>query len=46
MHDVQKPPKRRRPKSRWSWLTRPGTIRIAFLLVRLVAVIAKVIDKF
>jgi hypothetical protein len=44
--DVQKPPKRRVLKSRWSWLTRPGTIRLAFALVRLVSEIAKVMDKF
>lgn len=44
--DVQKPPRRRVLKSRWSWLTRPGTIRLAFALVRLVSEIAKVIDKF
>jgi hypothetical protein len=44
--DVQKPPKRRALKSLRSWLTRPGTIRLAFALVRLVADIAKVIDKF
>ena len=45
-HDVQKPLKRRSLKSQWSWLTRPGTIRLAFALVRLVAEIAKVIGKF
>ena len=44
--DVQKPPRGRVLKSRWSWLTRPGTIRLAVALVRLVTVIAKVIDKF
>jgi len=44
--DVQKPPKRRALKSRWSWLTRPGTIRLAFALVRLVSEIVKVMDKF
>jgi hypothetical protein len=44
-YDVQKPPKRRALRNRWSWLTRPGTIRLAFSLVRLVAEIAKVIDK-
>jgi len=46
MFDVQKPPKRWGSKSRWSWLTRPSTIKLAFVLVRLVAEIAKVIDKF
>lgn len=44
--DVQKPPKRRALKNRWSWLTRPGTIRLAFALVRLVSEIAKVMNKF
>ena len=44
--DVQKPPKRRALKSRWSWLMRPRTIRLAFALVRLVSEIAKLIDKF
>lgn len=44
--DVQKPHKRRALKSRWSWLTRPSTIRLAFALVRLVSEIAKVMDKF
>ena len=44
--DVQKPPKRRALKSRWSWLTHPGTIRLAFALVRLVSEIAKVMDRF
>jgi len=43
--DVQKPPRRRALKSRWSWLTHPGTFRLAVALVRLVTVIAKVIDK-
>lgn len=43
--DVQKPPRRWALKSRWSWLTRPGTFRLAIALVRLVTVIAKVIDK-
>lgn len=46
MLDVQKPPKRRGLKSRLSWLTRPGTIRLAIALVRLVTEIAKVIDRF
>jgi hypothetical protein len=45
-HGVQKPHKQRALKNRWSWLTRPGTIRLAFALVRLVAEIAKVIGKF
>ncbi len=44
--DVQKPHKRRAPKSRWSWLARPETIRLAFALVRLVSEIAKVMGKF
>lgn len=43
--DVQKPPRRRALKSRWPWLMRPGTFRLAVALVRLVTVIAKVIDK-
>lgn len=47
MRDVQKPPKRRGPKNRVkSWLMRPSTIRIAFVIVRLIALVAKVIDLF
>lgn len=47
MNDVQKPPKRRGPKSQVkSWLLRPGTIKMAFAIVRLIALIAKVIDSF
>lgn len=46
MMNVQKPPKRRGPKSRWSWLKQPGTLKLAFALVRLVAEIAKLIDRF
>lgn len=44
--DVRKPPKRRAPKIQWSWLTRPGTYRLAVQLLRLVSEIAKAIDKF
>lgn len=47
MNDVQKPPERRGPKSRIkSWLTRPSTIRMAFTILRLIALVAKVIDLF
>lgn len=47
MNAVQKPPKRRGPKSRVkSWLMRPGTIKMAFAIVRLIALLAKAFDLF
>lgn len=47
MRDVRKPPKRRGPKSQFkSWLTRPETIKMAFAILRLIDLVAKVIDKF
>ena len=47
MIDVQEPPKRRGLKSRVrSWLTRPGTIKMAFVIARIIAWVAKAIDLF
>lgn len=48
MTDVQKPPKRRGPKTRRIrlWLTRPSTIRMAFTALRLIALVAKIINLF
>lgn len=46
MNDVHKPPKRRGPRNHFvSWLTRPETIKMAFAIVRLIDLVAKVIDK-
>jgi hypothetical protein len=46
-NDVQKPHKQRGLMSRVkSWLTRPGTIKVAFAIMRLVAWVAKVFDLF
>ena len=45
MKDDEKPPKRRGTKSQGkSWWLRPGTLRIAFAVVRLVHQVAKLID--
>lgn len=47
MRDVRKPPKRRGPKSPFkSWLMRPETIKLAVAIVRLIDLVAKLIDKF
>lgn len=46
MSDVRKPPKRRGSMNHFvSWLTRPETIKVAFAIVRLIDLVAKVIDK-
>lgn len=46
MTDALKPPQRRATKKqrKKSWLVRPETIRLATLVVRLVEVVAKLID--
>lgn len=45
MCDVQKPLIRRGSKSQVkSWLIRPSTIKMAFAVVRLIALVVKVID--
>ena len=47
MMNCHKPHKRRGPKNRVkSWLMRPSTIRIAFVIARLIALVAKVINLF
>ncbi len=43
--NVQKPHKRRALKSLWLWLIRPGTIRLAFELVRLVSLVIQVMNN-
>jgi hypothetical protein len=45
--DVQKPHKQRGLMSRVkSWLKRPGTIRMAFAIMKLIVWVAKVFDLF
>lgn len=47
MSDVQKLPEQRGPMSRVkSWLTRPGTLKTAFAVLRAVVWVAKVFDLF